>query len=83
MGGRTNDYFSLPDGNTIDTNHETVKVYSFNSDAWNYYQLLPELDLSPVYLHWDLSSTANGYVCEMMIDNEVIYIKEYPLDSMK
>jgi hypothetical protein len=44
---------------------------------------LGELDLSHAYFHWDLSSTANGYLWEMMAEKEVNYIKEYPLDSMK
>jgi hypothetical protein len=79
----TNDYFSQPDGIAIDSNHNTVKLYSFNSDAENYYQPRPEFHLSHVYFHLDLSSTANRYVCEIMTDKDAIYIKEYPLDSMK
>jgi hypothetical protein len=31
----TNDNFTLPDRNTIDTNHNTVKLFSFNGA--NYY----------------------------------------------
>jgi hypothetical protein len=46
--------------------------------------LLPELDLSHVYLCWDRSSsTTNCYVCEMMNDKEGIYIKESAIDNMK
>jgi hypothetical protein len=45
IGDSTNNYFSLPDCNTIETNHDTVKFYSFNSDMDNQYQSLPELDL--------------------------------------
>jgi hypothetical protein len=46
MVDSSNDYFRQPDGGTIDTNHESVKVYSFNDQ--NYYHILPELDLSHV-----------------------------------
>jgi hypothetical protein len=83
MSDGTNNYFSLPDDNTIDINHHTVKIYSFNSDTGNYSYLLTELDLYHAYLHWDLSSIANGYVCKMMGDNDTNYIKEYSLDLMK
>jgi hypothetical protein len=31
----------------------------------------------------NLDSIVNGSVCEMMTYKEGIYIKEYPLDSMK
>jgi hypothetical protein len=69
IGSKTNDYFSLSDGNAIDFNHNTVKVYAFNGG--NYYHLLPERVLSHVYLHCDLNSTtANGYMCDMMTDKE-------------
>jgi hypothetical protein len=84
MSDCTNDYFSLPDGDTIDSNHGIAKVYLFNSDTGNYYQSRPELDLFHVYLHLDLCScTANVYVCEMMTDKKTFYIKEYTLDSLK
>jgi hypothetical protein len=54
-----------------------------HSEAGNYQKSLPELDLSHIYLHWDLGGTSYGYVCEMMTDKETNYFKEYPLDSMK
>jgi hypothetical protein len=75
MGDWANDYFNLLDGNTIDINRDIAKVYSLNGG--NYCKLPPELDLSLVYLHWDLSDIAYDYVCEMMIDIEANYIKEY------
>jgi hypothetical protein len=63
----TNDCFSIPVDNTIDTNHNTVNVYAFNGE--NYYHMLPELDRPHVYLHWDLSSSiTNDHVGEMMTD---------------
>jgi hypothetical protein len=50
MGDWTNHYFSLPDGNIIDINHDIVKVYSFNSDMNNYYRPLAALDRNYAYL---------------------------------
>jgi hypothetical protein len=74
-------FFSLPDGNTLDTNHDAIKVYSYNRE--NYYVSLPKLDLSHVFLHSNLSCyIANDYVCETMTENESFNFKEYPLDSM-
>jgi hypothetical protein len=83
MSDWTNNYFSLPEGNTIDIYQHAVKIYTFNSDMDNYSHSLPELDLYHAYLHWDLTSIANGYICEIMADNDTNYIKEYPLDLMK
>jgi hypothetical protein len=34
----TNDYFSLSDDDKIDSSHQTVKVFSLNSDQNNFYQ---------------------------------------------
>lgn len=62
----TNQYFSLPSGYILDLDHNSVSFHSFNDE--NYYHSLPELDLSHVYFHWDLNSTANGFVCEI-VDN--------------
>jgi hypothetical protein len=71
MNDWTNNYISLSDGNTIDSNHDTIKVYSFNRNPGNNIQSLPELDLSHIYLHLDLSSTiAYDYVRKMMTDKE-------------
>jgi hypothetical protein len=82
MGNWTNDYFCLPDWNTIDSSHNTIKFYSFNGE--NCSHPLPELDLFHVDLHWNLRCyTANSYVCEMMTDKEGIYIKEYVIDNTK
>jgi hypothetical protein len=63
---------SLPNGNKSDSNHNTIKVHSFNDNSS--YHPLPEGDLSYVYLHWNLDSFANGYVSEIN--------KEYQLESM-
>jgi hypothetical protein len=41
----------------------------------NYYRPLAALDRNYAYLQWNLNSTANGYVCEMMADNDTNYIK--------
>jgi hypothetical protein len=46
---RTNDYFILHDGNTIDSNHDTAKIYSFNNEYS--YEPLPDVDLSYAYFH--------------------------------
>jgi hypothetical protein len=51
IGDWTNDYFNLHAWNTIDSNHDTVNAYCFNDKNW--YQPLPKLDLSHVYLHQD------------------------------
>jgi hypothetical protein len=43
-----------------------------------------KLDLSHAYLHWDQSrSTVHGYMCQMMIRKEKIYIQEYGIDKIK
>jgi hypothetical protein len=73
MNERTNDHFSLPNGHTIEVTHDTVKTYSFNND--NCYEPLPDVDLSYLYLHFDLETIANDYLAEIN--------KEYQLDSMK
>jgi hypothetical protein len=39
--------------------------------------------LSLIYIHWDLNSTANRFMCEMMTYKEEIFIKERLLDSIK
>jgi hypothetical protein len=36
IGSWTNYYFSLPDGNTIDSNYHSVKVYSFNGENYSH-----------------------------------------------
>jgi hypothetical protein len=43
MGHWTNDYFSQPGGIFFETNHDTIRVYSFNGER--YYHPLFELDL--------------------------------------
>jgi hypothetical protein len=71
IGDWINDYFSLSDDHTIDSNHETIKIYSFNHG--NRSNLLPGFDLSYVYLHWNLDSI--NYVSEIN--------KERQFDLMK
>jgi hypothetical protein len=73
MNDWTDVYFSMADGNIIDSTHDTIKFYSLNGE--NYYHPLPDLDLPRVSLHCDLDSIANGYVSEIN--------KEYQLESMK
>jgi hypothetical protein len=80
-GDWTNDYFSLPDGDSIDYINDTVKVYSFYDQ--NCHHSLSELDLSCAYLNWDLGSNEYDYYCGMMTDKEGIYSKEYAIDNMK
>jgi hypothetical protein len=58
MNDWTNDYFSLPDGDTIEVTHYIVKIYSFNND--NRYIRLLDVDLFFVYLHMNLDNIANG-----------------------
>jgi hypothetical protein len=58
MNDWTNDYFSLPDGDTIEVTHYIVKIYSFNID--NRYVRLLDVDLSFAYLHMNLDNIANG-----------------------
>jgi ABC-type microcin C transport system permease subunit YejB len=69
-----NDYFSLPDRYTVDSNHDPVKIYLFNTEK-NWHLALPDLELSYAYLHWNLDNIANGYVSEIE--------KEYQLESKK
>jgi hypothetical protein len=70
MDDGTNDYFSLYHENTIDSNHDTAKIYSFKSDLCKYYHPLSELDLYHAYLCWDMRNTAKSYMCEMMADKK-------------
>jgi hypothetical protein len=78
----TCNYFSLPDDDNIDINHDTVKLFGFNNDTNNWYQPLSDFDLSHVYLNWDLVST--GYVCEIVgeVKNRT-YAKEYGIADIK
>jgi hypothetical protein len=56
MNGWTLDDLSLREGNNLDSNHNIIKVYSFNSDMGNWHLPLHELDFSHFYFHWNLSS---------------------------
>jgi hypothetical protein len=83
MGQWTNEYFSLPDGNNRDSNHDTFMVYSFNGDADKWDDPLPDLHLAHAYLHWNFNSAVEGIVCEMVTGENQNDIKEYRLDSKK
>jgi hypothetical protein len=61
--------------NIIDSNSDTVMIYSFNIQ--NYGHLRFKLDLSHLYLNW------NDNVYEMITGKEGIYIKEFAIDIMK
>jgi hypothetical protein len=81
-----NDYFCLHDGNKIEATHDTLKIYSFNSDSDKWYHPLPEFDLFHVYLSWNRSSTANGFVWEMITESDKQHknsVREYTIESMK
>jgi hypothetical protein len=81
----TYNYFSLPDGDNNDINHDTVKLFGFNNEMNNWYQPLSDFILSHVYLNTDLSNT--GYVCEIVgvVNNkgEGNYTKEYGVADIK
>jgi hypothetical protein len=68
---------------SIDSHHDTIKVYSFNIDKSNLYQPLTDVDLYHPYLHRDGCSAANDLVCKNIPYNYANYIKEYQFDSMK
>jgi hypothetical protein len=68
-----NDYLSLPDGNKIDSNQNTIKIPSFNDD--NSHHSLHECDLSYVYLHWYFDSLANEYVSDINKENQPESVK--------
>jgi hypothetical protein len=78
----------LREGNNLDSNHNIIKVYSFNSDMGNWHLPLHELDFSHFYLHWNLSSAGNGFLCEIVTDNgsnnqPKNLVKQRYLESMK
>jgi hypothetical protein len=56
---------SIANGNTLDSNHDPIKFYSFFIDTANWYHPLPGLDPFHMYLPWVIDSIASGFVCEI------------------
>jgi hypothetical protein len=83
MGEWTDGIFSLHFGNTIDTNRDTIILYSFNSDTGKSYYTLTKLNIWYVYLRWGLNRATHVFICEIKVDENQLYIKEYRLDSIK
>jgi hypothetical protein len=77
----TNDYFSLPDGKSIDFNHIIIKVYTLNDE--NYFEPHSRL-INLMFIHsgiWVVIVRMDLSV--MMTDKEANSITECPTDSMK